>query len=131
MSLELGSTIYRVEVKPSGYDRITTVIDGIQWHRYNTEVNVRILEYRIIGRILKVVDGDVSILNDDVVDDISSMIISEYDLLDIYVLSDGKETAFIYDTEIGDSGNSSSKFFLTLEEAETYKNKMIDEKINA
>ncbi len=129
MSLELGSTIYRVEVKPSGYDRITTVIDGIQWHRYNTEVNVRILEYRIIGRILKVVDGDVSILNDDVVDDISSMIISECDLLDIYVLSDGKETAFIYDTEIGDSGNSSSKFFLTLEEAETYKNKMVDEKI--
>jgi hypothetical protein len=44
-------------------------------------------------------------------------------------LSDGKETAFIYDTEIGDSGNSSSKFFLTLEEAEIYKNKMIDKNI--
>jgi|688.fasta_scaffold506742_3 hypothetical protein len=125
MSLELGSTIYRVEVKPSGYDRITTVIDGIQWHRYITEGTISsILEYRIIGRILKVVDGEVRINNAN-----DNDTISEYDLLDIYILSDGKETAFIYDTEIGDSGNSSSKFFLTLEEAEIYKNKMIDKNI--
>lgn len=67
--IEIGTKIYFVEEDNNAFKRkkISTVIDGVEWYRYDTPLRTHTLtEHTIVGRVLKTVEGQVPSTEDHI-----------------------------------------------------------------
>ena len=118
--LELGTTLYRVSTAYTPPNRLCITIEGIEWHRYiNDTVGTHVIDaYKVTGRILKTVDGVVLI-------DDEFGLFSDYDLMNMYVISNDNDKLEIYESDIfGTDAFRTFGIFLTEEEALSFKDSL-------